>query len=344
MKNHNKIGLLTALGAGALLATRAIIRQARSFDLRDKTVLITGGSRGLGLVLAREFSDAGANLVLCARDGQELERAHADLSERGAQNVLTVVCNVTSPEEIEALVQKTLARFGRIDVLVNNAGLIQCAPFAVTEIEDYQAAMQTHFWAALHATRAVLPTMKKQRAGRIVNIASIGGKISVPHLSPYSASKFALVGLSEGLRAELAPDGILVTTVCPGLMRTGSPRNAIFKGRNRAEYSWFKIGDSLPFVSMNAENAAKQIVRATQRGDAEVILSFPAQAAAIFHGLFPGATADLMGLVNRTLPKADGADSIGTQSAKGFESESAWTTSPLVALTDQGARDNNEMG
>src|SRR6185503_4123757 len=122
---------------------------------------------------------------------------------------------------------------------------------------------------------AVLPEMRARREGRIVNITSIGGKISVPHLLPYSASKFALVGLSEGLRAELAKDGIVVTTICPGLMRTGSPRNATFKGQHRAEYAWFSIGDSLPVTAMSADRAARQILTACKRGEAEVVLSVP---------------------------------------------------------------------
>src|SRR5262249_9500692 len=142
--------------------------------------------------------------------------------------------------------------------------------------------------------------------GRIVNIASIGGELSVPHLLPYSASKFALVGLSSGLRAELAKDGIIVTTVCPGLMRTGSPWNATFKGQHRIEYAWFSVSDALPVVSLSADRAARQIVAACKRGDAEVILSLPAQLAVLFYGLFPGLTSDLFGLINRFLPGPGG--------------------------------------
>src|SRR5204863_5194639 len=122
----------------------------------------------------------------------------------------------------------------------------------------------------LFTTLSVLPAMRRQGEGRIVNISSIGGKIAVPHLLPYDASKFALTGFSEGLRAELLKDGIYVTTVCPGLMRTGSPRNADFKGQHEAEYAWFSIGDSLPGMSMSAEAAAERIVTAFRQGEAEV--------------------------------------------------------------------------
>ena len=230
--------------------------------------------------------------------------------------------------------------FGAIDVLVNNAGVIQVGPMEVMTLEDYEQAMKTHFWGPLYTTLAVLPEMREREDGRIVNITSIGGKISVPHLLPYSASKFALVGFSEGLRAELKKDGIVVTTVCPGLMRTGSPRNATFKGQHRAEYAWFSISDSLPVSSMSAERAARQIVEACKRGDAEVVLSIQAKMAVLFHGLFPGLTADLLGFVNRLLPAPGG---IGTRRAKGKESESDLSPSWLTTLSEQAAARNNEI-
>jgi short-subunit dehydrogenase len=229
--------------------------------------------------------------------------------------------------------------YGRVDVLVNNAGVIQVGPMEVMTIEDYEEAMKTHFWGPLYTMLAVLPEMRKRRDGRIVNISSIGGKISVPHLVPYSASKFALVGLSEGLRAELQKDGIAVTTVCPGLMRTGSPRNAYFKGQHRAEYAWFSISDALPVSSMQAERAARAIIAACKRGDAEITLSVQAQIAVRFHGLFPGLTADLLGLVNRLLPSAGG---IGRLRARGRDSQSAISPSWLTALNEAAAQRNNE--
>jgi hypothetical protein len=190
-------------------------------------------------------------------------------------------------------------------------------------------------------TLAVLPGMRRRREGRIVNVTSIGGKVSIPHLLPYTASKFALVGLSEGLRSELAKDGIVVTTVCPGLMRTGSHKNALFKGRHRSEFAWFSISDSLPGLSMNADNAARQILDACERGLGEVVLSLPAKAAVLFHDLFPGITADLLGLVNRLLPAPGG---IGKAVATGKDSESSLSPSWLTVLSDRAALMNNELG
>ncbi|HEY0320221.1 MAG TPA: SDR family NAD(P)-dependent oxidoreductase [Pyrinomonadaceae bacterium] len=340
MKDSNKEALiLAAAGAGALLAGRAVARRLFGYSLRGKVVLITGGSRGLGLVMAREFASEGAKIVICARRLDELEAARADLKWRGAE-VLAVPCDVTDRPQVNEMMNIVRDRFGRIDVLVNNAGVIQVGPIEVMTIEDYEEAMKTHFWGPLYASLAVLPEMRRRREGRIVNISSIGGKISIPHLVPYSASKFALTGLSEGMRAELLKDGVVVTTVCPGLMRTGSPRNALFKGKHRAEYAWFAISDSLPVTSMNAVRAARQIVAATKRGDAEVTLTIQAQLAARFHGLFPGTTADLLAIVNRLLP---GAGGIGRASARGKDSQSSLAPSVLTALSEKAATKNNEM-
>lgn len=325
-----------AAGAGLYLLAR---RLRPTYSFRDRVVLITGGSRGLGLVLARCLADEGAYLAICARDEEELSRAQDDLRQRGAR-VLTVPCDITDRAEVEEMVRSVTSHLGRVDVLINNAGVIQVGPLETMTLDDYEEAMRTHYWGPLHAILGVLPQMKERGQGRIVNITSIGGKVSVPHLLPYSASKFALVGLSEGLRAELAQEGIVVTTVCPGLMRTGSPPNADFKGQHRAEYAWFAISDSLPFFSMSAERAARQIVEACRRGEAEVVLGLPAQAAVAFHGLFPGLTADILALVNRLLP---GPGGVGTARVKGKESASTLAPSVLTAPTDRAARRNNEL-
>lgn len=332
-----------AIGAGAvglIVGAQAAVRFRRRMDFRGKIVLITGGSRGLGLVLARSFAEKGADVAICARDEDELYRARAELREYGV-DVLAVQCDVTSREQVDGMVEGVNRHFGRIDVLVNNAGTISVGPMEVMTLEDYEEAMRTHFWAPLYTTLACLPCMKQRGSGRIVNIASIGGKIAAPHLLPYSASKFALVGFSEGLRAELEKDGIYVTTVCPGLMRTGSPRNATFKGRHREEYAWFAISDSLPLASVSARTAASRIVRACKYGEAEVMLSIPTRLATTFHGIFPGLTSELNAWIHRALPEPGG---IGTARALGRDSESDAAPSPLTALTERAARANNEVG
>lgn len=332
--------LVAALAMGGLLAARALVRARRRYDLRDRVVLITGGSRGLGLVLAREFARRGSRVAICARDADELERARLDLEGRGAR-VLALGCDVTDRAQVDAVVRDVTSRWGSVDVLVNDAGIIQVGPLDTLTREDFENAMRTHFWGPLNTIMAVLPGMRARREGRIVNISSVGGKISVPHLLPYNASKFALTRLSEGLRAELARDDVLVTTVCPGLMRTGSPRNALFKGQHRAEYAWFSIADATPVLSTSAESAARRIVDACRDGVAELTFPTLTTLAVGFHGLFPGVTAEMLGQVNRVLPGPDGA---GTARVRGAESQSTASPSPLTALGDRAAVRNNQLG
>jgi NAD(P)-dependent dehydrogenase (short-subunit alcohol dehydrogenase family) len=331
--------LLAAAGVGVFLAARSLVRRSRWMELRGKSVLVTGGSRGLGLLLAREFVQAGARVAICARDQDELDRATTDLTRRGG-DVAAIACDVTDREQVEQTLRDVEAHFGGIDVLVNNAGTISVGPMEVMNLGDYEEAMKTHFWGPLHTTLAAFPGMKRRGGGRVVNISSIGGKVAVPHLLPYCASKFALTGLSEGLRAELKKDNIYVTTVCPGLMRTGSPRNAYFKGQHKAEYALFKLTDSTPLTAMDAGRAARRIVLACQRGESEVILGIQAKIAAKFHGVFPGVSSELYGLINHAL---SGPGDSGEQRVQGKDSESAVSRSFLTALTDRAAARNNEV-
>ena len=330
--------LIAAAGGAALYFARRRLERARNaISFRGRVVLITGGSRGLGLVLARRFAAEGAQLVLCARDPEELERAAEEL--RRDTEVLTVQCDVAKRTHVEDAVQSAIDHLGRIDVLVNNAGVITSGPMEHMSEADFEEAMNVHFFGPLHAVQAVLPQMKRQGQGRIVNISSIGGKISVPHLLPYCASKFALTGYSDGLRAELLKDNILVTTVCPGLMRTGSPQHARFKGQHRAEYAWFVISDSLPVIAMNADRAAARIVEACRAGRAHIVLGAPAKLADKLHGFFPGLTADVLGLATCMLP---GPGGVGERAMTGRESRSRITQSWLTALTQRAAARNNE--
>lgn len=340
MTEHDRDKMILAAGAAGLLFTAgaSLIGRRNRYRFAGKNVLITGGSRGLGLVLARQFAREGAIVSICARDRAELDRAAADLQREGVR-VMTFVCDVTSQPQVEEMVSSVLEQARRIDVLVNNAGTIQVGPLETMTLRDFREAMNVHFWGPLYTTLAVLPHMKIRRTGRIANISSIGGKISVPHLVPYSASKFALVGLSKGLRSELKRFGITVTTVCPGLMRTGSPRNAKFKGQHEAEYAWFTIADSNPLASIGAERAARQIVDAIRDGDSELIISTQAKLAAKMDALFPEFTSGLLEYTSALLPEASENDK---RSYKGYESTGR-TPSALSALSDRAAVDNNEM-
>ncbi|MFU8816436.1 MAG: SDR family NAD(P)-dependent oxidoreductase, partial [Pseudomonadales bacterium] len=156
----------------------------------------------------------------------------------------------------------------------------------------------------------------------------------------YCASKFALVGLSEGLRAELLADGIYTTTVCPGLMRTGSAPHALFKGRNQAEYAWFSVAAAAPLLSMSAERAADQILRACRDGRAHVVLSLPARLGVLIHGVFPAAVIDAVAVVNRMLPDADG---IGARQVAGADSRPRWLPAWATYLGNRAGARNNQL-
>jgi len=334
MSHGAGLRLGATVGVGVVLAARSLIRRRRRWDLTDRTVLVTGGSRGLGLLVAEELLRSRARVAICARDPDTLDRARAQLAQAPAGRVLAVPCDVTVRTDVKSMIQQVGERLGPIDALVNNAGTIVVGPADVMEVEDFESAMNVNFWGPLHAILAVLPEMRRRGSGR-------GGKISVPHLLPYCASKFALVGLSEGLRAELTAEGIQVSTICPGLMRTGSPRHALFKGRHRAEYAWFSISDSLPVVSMSADRAARQVVDALRFGTSERLLSPPAKLAVALHGLFPGLTADLLGLVSRGLPGSEGEPV--HRRVKGEASTSDISPSWITTLNEQAARRANQV-
>ena len=317
------------------LARRFGERQTPAYSFANKVVLITGGSRGLGLVLARQLADAGARLALVARDAAELSRAAAELEGRGAP-VLVIPADLRTPEIATSVIDRVVARFGRLDVLINNAGIITAGPVSHMTTSDWQDAFDVHFWAPLHLITAAAPLL--HNGGRVVNIASIGGKLSVPHLVPYCASKHALVGLSNGLRAELASDGISVTTVCPGLLRTSSHVNALFKGRHEREYAWFTLLDTNPLTSISVERAASQILRACQRGQAELTISMQAKLIQRVSALAPETTAAGMRLMQALLPQPTGR--IGDTPQTGWQSRGRFPAL-LSALGDWATRANN---
>jgi short-subunit dehydrogenase len=329
---------LAGLGVG--LAGWALWRRLgmAGEDVRGQVVLITGSSRGLGFALAQEFASLGAKLVICARHESELEAARAELARAGAE-VLAVPCDVTARDQVEQMVRRANERFGRIDILINNAGITTVGPLQAQTLEDFHECMNVLYWGIVHPTLAVLPQMLARRRGHIANITSIGGKIAIPHLLPYSAAKFAAVGFSEGLRSEVLKDGVKVTTVVPGLMRTGSHWNAFFKGDNRAEFTWFSMGATMPLVSLDGRRAARKVVDAVRHGRSEAILSPQARILATVHGVFPGLTSDLMGLVNRALPSNTTKDRY-----TGKESETAVSRSFLQALGRRAAVRFNQPG
>jgi NAD(P)-dependent dehydrogenase (short-subunit alcohol dehydrogenase family) len=239
-------------------------------------------------------------------------------------------------------VAKTLAAFahdlGPIDALFNVAGVISVGPLGALSLDDYRDAIETNFLGAVYAIEAVRPGMQARRSGRIVNITSLGGKLGIPHMLPYCASKYALIGYSAALRSELQRDGVRVVSIVPGLMRTGSPPHATFAGQPRKEYVTFALSDSLPFLSVDVTYAARLIVDACERGTAEKIVGWQAKVAIAAATLAPRAVENVLGLVNRFLPGP------GTgEHRSGFASESRITQSFLTTLGRRASVEQNEL-
>ena len=315
---------LSLFGAGAYLLARRAVRGVA--DLRGQVVLIAGGSRGLGLLLARHFAAAGCKIAICARGEDELRRAHDEL-QKGNVEIFTQVCDVTVPGEVEKLVKDVVAHYGQIDILVNNAAILQVGPMASMTRDDFEITMDVAFWGTYNATQAVLPAMRKRKSGRIVNIVSIAGEISMPHLMPYNCAKSAVLGFSRSLRIETARDGIKVTSVLPGLMRTGSILGVSAKGNARVEGAMFGVMGSLPGLTLRAEDAARRIVNAVRLGESEIVVGAPYGLLARVQGLFPGAVSDVLSVANRVMP---GAPDEGESESKTGREVFAEIDSPLL--------------
>ena len=256
----------------ATAAVAALGRRPRSEDdLRGEVAVVTGASRGLGLLLATELAQRGCRLLICARDQAELDEAATRLRGLGAE-VATLACDVADGESATRLVEAAQEQYGRLDIVISNAGVIRVGPVESTTAADFEDAVAIMALAPARLALAALPVMQEQGHGRIVTITSLGGKVGVPHLLPYSTAKFAAVGFSEGLRAELGRGPVTVTTVVPGLMRTGSHVNAEFAGQQAKEFTWFGLGASLPLISMDAERAARQIVAARTHDHSRLVL------------------------------------------------------------------------
>ncbi|WP_020474649.1 SDR family NAD(P)-dependent oxidoreductase [Zavarzinella formosa] len=332
----NRIMKLAALGVGGYYAYRAL---KPKYDYRDRHVVITGGTRGLGLAMARRLASLGARLSVCSRNAGDVESAAAELRAAGA-TVHAAACDLTHAVNIRRFLEES-RRLGPVDVLINNAGIIEVGSLQDLTIDDFERSLDTHFWAVYNACQEVLPQMRARNEGRIVNISSFGGKVAVPHLLPYSVGKFALVGFSEGLRSEVASEGVKVTTICPGLMMTGSHLNARFKGRHEEEYAWFALGNATPGLSMSADTAARRILAACAAGDSELVLGLPAKLAVIAQAICPNLMSGVATLVNDlVLPKPGG---IGANSVAGRGSRRL-VNPALTAVPDRAAVRNNETG
>jgi short-subunit dehydrogenase len=327
-----KIGWGLALGIVAC----KVYKQLTRVSLRNKVVLITGGSRGLGLAMARILAYKGADLILCARTESQLDQARQELECFGGR-VFTRVTDLRDEAQVAALFQDSITHFGRIDILINNAGVMMVGPENVMTVDDYKDVMDANLWSALYTIKAAIPIFKMQGRGHIVNICSIGSRFAVPHMLPYSVSKFALLGLSQGMSAELSRDRIKVTTVVPNLMRTGSARNITVKGDAEAEYAWFKLAASMPLLSQDADRAAQQIIDGIETGRSQIILTRTAKVVNAVQALAPGAMSFVSRLTNAFMRASDNKNY-----RKGWEAETALTNGAVGNISNEAANKFNE--
>ena len=291
-----------ATGAALGVGVSALSERRRARSMRGKVALVTGGSRGLGLQLAREFGASGASVVICARGREGLDRAVAELTGRGVA-AHGVVCDIGDPKAVDALLDAAVERFGRLDVVVNSAGIMRVGPQETIADEDFAQAMDIMFWGPFHLSRAAVERMRGT-GGTVVNVTSIGAYLSVPHMLSYSVAKRAWAALSEGLAAETGGTGVRVLTVVPGLMRTGSHKGVLFSGDPEREYAWFALAAGLPLLSVSAERAARGIVRAAASGRGFLIITPATRIGLAVHGVAPGLTQRALRVVGRLLPRA----------------------------------------
>ncbi|NMO14548.1 SDR family oxidoreductase [Pyxidicoccus fallax] len=296
-KAAGALGLL----AGAGLALSAATRRARRIDLRGRVVLITGGARGLGFAIARAFLQRGSRLAICGRDGDKVAQAVEALRREGG-DVFGAACDTSNPEQVRGFVDQVLARFGTIDVLVNNAGQCFVGPAAQLEAETVEKALRGIFWLQFHPTMAVLPHMRTRRFGRIVNITSISGKLPVAHQAAYTLGKYAVTGWSETLAIELARDGVHVSTLTPPPLRNGAPMHVHFNGAREGEFIWFTRILTSRLATTTADRVARVVVDAAEHGDRERTITPLSWLGARVQGLAPNLMTWFMTQVERFQP------------------------------------------
>ena len=253
--------------------------------LRDKVVLITGGSEGIGASCAEAFRRRGAHLSLMARSREKLELA-------GGPDAVLTAGDVCDPRTRQAAVQSTLDRFGRIDVLLNNAGAGLYAPSWQAEMDDVRRMFELNFFALLGMVQLVAPHMRRQKSGAIVNIGSIAGKVTLPWFTLYSASKFAVGSLTDGLRMELKRDGIHAMTVCPGYVQTGFQEHVLAGSAPRAIAGRKQFG-------ITAAECAEAIARGLERNARTVVTPRVGWIFVVLERLLPGVVDAQMERVAR---------------------------------------------
>lgn len=267
------------------------------------TALITGGSQGIGRETALLFASKGYNIAIAARNGERLEAAANEIRRQGVE-VLAHPADTRNVEQVRALVEATQARFGAIDVLINNAGIYCSGPTEAFSLDDWHTVLDTNLWGYIHTIHAVLPAMVDRGSGTIINVSSIGGKVPVPYLTPYCTSKFAIAGLTESLHSELEPKGVHVGGIYPNVIKSDFMERAMFRGKDESDVTARReqLNQVLtaPIVEKPAD-VAKAIWEAVNQRKKEVVVG-SANVSIASHRLIPGA---MQALFRRTFKLQD---------------------------------------
>jgi len=250
---------------------------------KNKVVVITGASSGIGKASAAEFAKLGSRLVLVARRKERLEQAQRDLSGCDTE-ILAIPCDVSSKEQVKSMSDQVLERFDRIDILINNAGFAIYGPVSELSVEDIESQMSTNYLGMVYCTKNFLPTFLRQNSGHIVNVASVAASFGLPGIASYCASKFAMLGFSEGLRHELHDTGVGVTVVSPIMVRTEFFDNPSFE--KMPKYS---------HASLSPQTVARAVVRAASSNRLEIIVPPVVRGAVWLKHTLPFAINPLMG-------------------------------------------------
>ena len=251
----------------------------KEIDVSSKVVVVTGASMGIGEALARIFADHGARVVLLSRDAGRAEAARDRVGH--TERTLALSCDVRNREEIDRVLSLTLHHFNRIDVWINNAGHGLLDSVAQLDMAACRETFDTNFFGAVESMLAVIPVMKQQGEGTIINISSVAGHIPLPFHAVYSATKFAMNAFGKAARVELRDFGIYVMTVCPGYVRTNFGANAL-RGQE------VKTVRPSTVRGISAQRVARAVLHGYIKQKREVIVPWIMHPVVKLYQLFPG--------------------------------------------------------
>ncbi|HJM45470.1 MAG TPA: SDR family oxidoreductase [Candidatus Nitrosopelagicus sp.] len=265
-------------------------------NFKNKVVVITGASSGIGEAAAEQFAKRGANLVLVARRKEKLEQVEQKLSKYSIKTLIQV-CDVSDKQQVKQMSEKVIETFSRIDILVNNAGFVIYGKVEELSIEDIESQMKTNYFGTINCTKHFLPHFLKQNSGHMVNVASVGGSFGVPGIASYCATKFAMLGFSEGLHHELHGTNVGVTVVSPIMVRTSLFDHPSFKN-----FTKHATG-----ISLSADTVANAIIKASDSSKLEIVVPSYVRIGIWFKQTFPFLINPIIG--NRFRKQLDKRDS-----------------------------------